>query len=420
MRRDHHRLAGQGRLTDASVGGRADGRRIRSPAVPSLTESPAGPVSSVSPAVERFLAETDLPTPFVVVDLAHVESRYADLQAALPGVELCYAVKANPAAAVIERLARRGSSFDVASPGEIDLVLGLGVDPALVSYGNTLKKRRDVAFAAACGVRRFAVDCDAELDKVLGEAPGSEVCVRLYHDCHGADWPLSRKFGCGSADAARLVARASAAGSRVGLSFHVGSQQRHLDAWDEPLRVCVAVAESAGVMLDFVNLGGGFPGTYLDEVAPIGAYGTAILCAVDTAFGGNRPALVAEPGRYLVADAGVLRSEVVLVSERDVDDRRWVYLDVGLFGGLAETAGEAIRYRLRTPGHADPGEVGEVVLAGPTCDSADVIYDKAGYAMPLALRAGDMVDVLSAGAYTTSYSAVGFNGFPPLAQHHVN
>lgn len=380
----------------------------------------AASTARVSQATADFLATTSAPTPFVVVDLSIVASRYDDLAAALPGVELCYAVKANPGAAVVERLVERGSSFDVASPGEIDLVLGLGVAPAQISYGNTIKKQRDIAYAAARGIRRYTVDSDVELEKVLAEVIDPIVCVRLFHDCNGADWPLSRKFGCGADDAARLVRRAADAGCEVGLSFHVGSQQRHLSAWDEPLRICADVARAAGVKLDFVNLGGGFPGTYLDEMPAIGAYGESIMAAVDAAFPDGRPALLAEPGRYLVADAGVLRSEVVLVSQRDVDSRRWVYLDVGVFGGVAESLGESIRYRLR-PTCAAPlsGDDGEVVLAGPTCDSADIMYDKTGYRMPIELAAGDTVDLISAGAYTTSYSAVGFNGFAPLGQYHV-
>ena len=126
-----------------------------------------------------------------------------------------------------------------------------------------------------------------------------------------------------------------------------------------------------------------------------------------------------EPGRYLVADAGVLRTEVVLVSRRsDLDHPRWVYLDCGRFGGLAETMDEAIRYRLRTP--HDGTATGPVALAGPTCDSADVLYEKNDYQLPLALAEGDLVDILSAGAYTTTYSSVGFNGFAPLADYCVS
>ena len=130
------------------------------------------------------------------------------------------------------------------------------------------------------------------------------------------------------------------------------------------------------------------------------------------------PEMIIEPGRALTAEAGVIQAEVVLISTKSYGDRRrWVYLDIGKFGGLAETIGECIRYRIRTP--ADGGAVGPVVLAGPTCDGADVLYDAAGYELPLDLKVGDKVEILSTGAYTTTYSSVGFNGFAPLRAHYI-
>jgi len=360
-------------------------------------------------------------TPCLVVDLAVVADRYQALADALPGVDLYYAVKANPAAPVLRLLGDLGCWFDVASPAEIDACLTAGVEPWRISYGNTVKKARDVARAHELGVPLFTVDCRDELDKVIRHAPGSTATIRLRTDGIGADWPLSRKFGCGRDDAVALAIRAAEAGSGVGLSFHVGSQQRNLGAWD------VALAEVGGVLEELdrrsvpvalVNLGGGFPGTYREEVPPVAAYGHAIRDALAARLGDRPVRLLAEPGRYLVADAGVLHTEVVLVAERgDEPHRRWVYLDIGLFGGLAESLGEAIRYRIRT--QHDGGPTGRVALAGPTCDSTDVLYEDADYRLPLALRTGDRIELLSTGAYTTSYASVGFNGFAPLASHYL-
>ncbi len=371
--------------------------------------------------IAEFLRTADVPTPFVVVDTSLVEQRYRQLADALPESRIYYAVKANPAAPVLERLVSLNSAFDVASPAEIDMCLASGASAQNISYGNTIKKRRDVEYAWSCGVRRFTVDVDTELDKVVDVAPGASLCVRLRHECGGADWPLSRKFGCEPADVVRLLAMAADAGSECGVSFHVGSQQRELDAWSDALEVVAEIFQRArhlGAEPRFVNLGGGFPGTYRERTPAISAYGSAIQSALARWFPEGLAEVMVEPGRYLVADAGVLRSEVVLVSRRSPEDsERWVYIDCGKFHGLAETMDEAIRFRLRTEHDGTP--TGPVVLAGPTCDSVDVLYEKSSYELPLSLAEGDTVDVLSAGAYTTTYSSVGFNGFAPLQEHFV-
>ncbi len=371
--------------------------------------------------IDAFLRGTNAPTPFVVVDVDLVEQRYHELVKAIPAADVYYAVKANPALPIIERLVRLGSAFDVASPAEIDRCLEAGAVPAKISYGNTIKKRRDIAYAASCGVTRYTVDSEPELAKVADVAPGASVCVRLRHECGGADWPLSRKFGCDASEVENLLVLATQAGMGSGVSFHVGSQQRDVDAWDDSLQVVAHSMERArnrGATPTFVNLGGGFPGTYREHTPPIDAYGRAVRDALAKWFPSGLAEVMVEPGRYMVADAGVLRSEVVLVSRRSpLDSERWVYLDCGKFHGLAETMDEAIRYRLRTP--HDGGLTGPVAIAGPTCDSADVMYEKSAYELPLALVEGDMVDILSAGAYTTTYSSVGFNGFAPLQEHFV-
>ncbi len=371
--------------------------------------------------IAEFLRTADVPTPFVVVDTSLVEQRYRQLADALPESRIYYAVKANPAAPVLERLVSLNSAFDVASPAEIDMCLASGASAQNISYGNTIKKRRDVEYAWSCGVRRFTVDVDTELDKVVDVAPGASLCVRLRHECGGADWPLSRKFGCEPADVVRLLAMAADAGSECGVSFHVGSQQRELDAWSDALEVVAEIFQRArhlGAEPRFVNLGGGFPGKYRERTPAISAYGSAIQSALARWFPEGLAEVMVEPGRYLVADAGVLRSEVVLVSRRSPEDsERWVYIDCGKFHGLAETMDEAIRFRLRTEHDGTP--TGPVVLAGPTCDSVDVLYEKSSYELPLSLAEGDTVDVLSAGAYTTTYSSVGFNGFAPLQEHFV-
>ena len=370
----------------------------------------------------RFLADERPDTPCLVVDLDRVEHNYRELAHALPVARIFYAVKANPAPALIERLASLGANFDVASPGEIDLCLAAGVEPSRISYGNTIKKKRDIAYAYQRGIRLFAFDSEAELDKLAEAAPGSAVFCRVLVDCAGADWPLSRKFGCHGDMAVALLTAARRRGlDACGLSFHVGSQQTRLKQWD---RAVGAVAKlfgrlrDAGVEPRLVNLGGGFPTTYRTDVPPVADYARAIMNAMTRHFGNDLPEIIIEPGRSLAGDAGVIETEVVLIARKDEqENRRWVYLDIGKFGGLAETMDESIKYPITTP--RDGGTTGPVVLAGPTCDSADILYEKTPYLMPLDLSIGDKVKILSAGAYTSSYSSVGFNGFAPLKTYCI-
>lgn len=400
-----------------------------------LLPTTARPVSTgaLTRKLEDFLRANEqmqvLETPFVVVDLDVVAERYNALRSALPQADVFYAVKANPAVEILQMLVAQGSQFDVASPAEIDMCLAAGADPSAISFGNTIKKARHIADAYAKGVRLFAFDAEEELRKLIELAPEATVFCRVLSDGEGADWPLSRKFGCETEEALRLLRIAAASGMKTGMSFHVGSQQRDLTAWDRSLAIVEKVAltlAAEGHFLSLVNLGGGFPGIYQDNMPHIDQYGEAITVAINErlghVFGDAMPRFLAEPGRYLVADAGVLRAEVVLVSRKhELDFKRWVFLDCGKFGGLAETMDEAIRYRLRTRydviqdsnGHVPTGPV---TIAGPTCDSADVLYDKTDYELPLALTSGDKVDFMSAGAYTTTYSAVAFNGFAPLQQ----
>jgi ornithine decarboxylase len=379
----------------------------------------------VAPGLTEKMAEflaTEPATPCLVVDLDVVEVNYRSLRDALPAAEVFYAVKANPAAPLVARLAAMGSSFDTASLQEIDLCLGLGVDPAKISFGNTIKKARDIAAAYERGVRLYAFDAEEELLKLAAHAPGAQVFCRLFVDNVGAEWPLSRKFGC-SVDMARdLLVKARDLGLDAhGVSFHVGSQQKDLGQWDVALSKAADLfrdLREQGVELAMVNLGGGLPTPYGQPLYSVNDYGDHILAAVDRLFDGPRPRMIVEPGRYMGGNAGILETEVVLVSRKDAsEDRRWVYIDAGRFNGLAETEGEAIRYPITSS--KDGETTGPVIIAGPTCDSVDILYDKANYALPLSLKAGDRLRLLSTGAYTTSYASVGFNGFTPIRAHYL-
>lgn len=367
--------------------------------------------------ISRYLQDARPPTPCLIVDVDAVEEGYIQLRDLLPEARIFYAVKANPLAPVVKRLNKLGSSFDTASRQEIDLCLKQGAKADRISFGNTIKKASDIAYAYEKGVRLFAFDSEAELRKLAQAAPGAKVFCRVLMECEGAEWPLSRKFGCAPKMAADLMVLARDLGlDAYGLSFHVGSQQTDLSQWDTALgRVSslFSILRERDVDLRMVNLGGGFPAQYRSDVPPLEAYARTVMAAVRRHFGNRIPELIVEPGRSLVGDAGVIQTEVVLISDKgDGDGRRWVYLDIGKFSGLAETMDESIKYRLRTP--HDGGPTGPVVLAGPTCDSADILYEKTRYELPLDLAIGDKVEILTTGAYTCTYSSVGFNGFEPL------
>ena len=373
--------------------------------------------------IEKFIAANKLQTPYLVLDLDVVESNYLALRRTLPVAEVFYAVKANPAPDVVKRLVSLGASFDVASPAEIKLVVSAGAIPERISFGNTIKKEADIALAYGYGVRLFAFDSEAELEKLARSAPGSKVFCRLLVSCEGADWPLSRKFGCEVDMAKDLLVKARKLGLEpYGVSFHVGSQQTRLDQWDTALGQTVGLFKTLkeeGIELKMVNIGGGLPAHYTDSVSPVSSYSSAIMKALTKHFGQNLPHIITEPGRSLVGDAGILDAEVVLISKKsyDAEDARWVYLDIGKFGGLAETHDEAIKYRIEALGRK--GATSGVILAGPSCDSVDILYEKFKYQLPLSMQVGDKLRIHATGAYTSSYASVGFNGFAPLQTYCI-
>jgi ornithine decarboxylase len=370
----------------------------------------------------EFLRDRRPEGPCLVVDLDVIRDNYMKFSRAMPATRIFYAVKANPAPEILRLLASLGSCFDTASVPEIEMALAAGATPDRISFGNTIKKERDIARAHQLGVGLFAVDCIEEVEKIARAAPGARVFCRILTDGAGAEWPLSRKFGCDPAMAIEVLERAHMLGlDAYGISFHVGSQQTRLEAWDGALAQSAAIFRelaTRGITLQMVNLGGGFPARYLKSVPATGAYANAIHGALARHFGNAIPETIIEPGRGMVGDAGVIKSEVVLVSRKHADDElRWVYLDIGKFGGLAETMEEAIRYPLMTKHQGEA--TGPCVVAGPTCDSADVLYEKTPYDLPLSLTVGDEVLIDSAGAYTTTYSSVAFNGFEPLRAYII-
>ncbi|MEO5852314.1 MAG: type III PLP-dependent enzyme [Nocardioides sp.] len=367
-----------------------------------------------SDGVRTFAPSPTRPTPYLELDVRQAVRSYRRLATVLPRTAVHYAVKANPHPALLAALTGAGCHFDVASPAEVRACLAAGAQPEDLVYSNPIKRRADVVEAAALGVRLFVIDSLEETLKVAEAAPGSAVLCRLVTSGDGSDWPLSRKYGCSTSEAVTVLRRAAECGlDPAGISFHVGSQQRDPHAWASPIAAAARVfgcLREAGLRPWLLDLGGGFPAALEGGAPPLALYGASIDRALRQEFGVDRPRTLVEPGRAVVGDAGRLVSTVIAVVDRG--DTRWVYLDAGVFTGLVETLDEAIRYRLATT--VDGGPVGPCVLAGPTCDSADVLYEKTPALLPLALAEGDQVVLAAAGAYTTCYSTVGFNGFDPL------
>lgn len=369
----------------------------------------------------------DKETPFLVVDLEVIRQKYQELTTCFPIAKVFYALKANPGAPVVNLLRELGSNFDIASIFELNRVLECNVEPDRISYGNTIKKAAHIKYAYDKGVRLFATDSKADLQNIAEQAPGSKIFVRiLVEGGETAEWPLSRKFGCHPDMAIDLLVQAKNLGLvPYGISFHVGSQQKDIAVWDAALSKVKYMFDwmkfEEDVSLKMINMGGGFPANYISEVNPIQIYAEEILRYLHDDHGDDLPEIILEPGRSLVGESGVLVSEVVLISRKSRTDlNRWVYLDVGLFQGLIETLGEAIKYPIYTPKMDERVQEGTVVLAGPTCDSADIMYENSHYQLPLNLAVGDRLYWLTTGAYTNSYSSVEFNGFPPLQTHYLD
>ncbi len=372
--------------------------------------------------IREFLRKRNEDGPCLVVDLDVVRDNYNAFAKALPDTRVFYAVKANPAPEVLALLAKLGSCFDTASISEIETGAGgrRHARPRFLWQHDQEGARHRARLRA----RRPPLRGRLQGRGGEGRPRGARLAGVLPH-------PVRLRRG-GMAAVAQVRLRAGHGGGRAGarpasglephgVSFHVGSQQRNQHAWDRALASAAAVFKECGergINLAMVNLGGGFPTKYLKNVPSVKTYGTAIFKALRKHFGNRIPETIIEPGRGMVGNAGAIEAEVVLVSKKsEEDDVRWVYLDIGKFGGLAETMDESIRYPIRTPRDGDA--MSPCVLAGPTCDSADVLYEKQPYPLPVSLEIGDKVLIEGTGAYTATYSSVAFNGFSPLKTYHI-
>ncbi len=346
--------------------------------------------------------------PYVLMDLDIVEKNYKKLMGSIPGVRIFYALKSNSHVKVAKKLQSLGSSFDVASKGEIRKLLEIGIHPSKLSFGNTIKREEDIRFAYKVGINFFAADAEMELEKIARNAPHSKVYFRLSVGETDSDWPLTKKFGTNTEHVKDLILYADALGLKpMGVSFHVGSQCYDKYSWKVALMKVADVfwfARLQGIKMNTINLGGGMPIKYVRGIPTVEEIGEVINESVEEYFNFmDTPTLFVEPGRSMVGDAGTLISHVILRSTKDMKD--WVYLDTGVYHGLMETI-ENLRYKIIVDGK-DDHPTKTFTLAGPTCDSLDIIYDDVE--LPEDITLNDVVYFLNAGAYTTDYSTK-FNG----------
>ncbi|MFH0834220.1 MAG: type III PLP-dependent enzyme [Patescibacteria group bacterium] len=368
--------------------------------------------------IKKFAA--DKPTPFLIIDLKKIAENYDAFHDNFSEAKIFYAIKANPNPEVLKLLAKKGSNFDAATIFEINKLLDLGISADRISFGNTIKKEADIELAFQKGVRIFVTDSFDDLQKIGRRAPGAKIFFRLITEGSGADWPLSRKFGAHPDMLYDLIVEAKKLGLEpFGISFHVGSQQRHIGQWDNAIaqvKYLFSIAQREGVSLQAINLGGGFPAKYLQPTQKLKSYAKEIKRFLKKNFGTKMPEIFIEPGRSIAGDAGILVSEVITIAKKSASsDFNWVFVDIGKFGGLIETTDEAIKYPIFAEQQSE--KMQEVILAGPTCDSVDILYENFKYHLPENLKAGDRIYFLSTGAYTTSYSAIEFNGIPPLREY---
>ncbi|MDB6086037.1 MAG: ornithine decarboxylase [Gammaproteobacteria bacterium] len=377
-----------------------------------IRKVPAGEALELDPAQDPFTRESiehlvkRYGSPLFIIDAARIRAQYRRLAGALPGVDLHYALKPLPHASVIRTLHREGANFDLATNGEVDLVRRCEVAAARCIHTHPIKRDSDIRTALAYGVTLFVVDNPDELRKFVMYRNSVSLLIRVSFRSPDAVCDLSKKFGCAPDAVGELLRAAAELRLRIaGLSFHVGSQAVDSGMHVAAIRVCrdlMASAARSGHHLHTLDIGGGFPVEYSRPSLPIEEYCAPIRDELRSLEPGVR--VIAEPGRYIAAPAAVAVSSVMGRALRE--DRWWYYLDDGLYGNYSGQIYDHAKYPVEAL--VAPGKTYPSVLAGPTCDSIDVIGENLELPM---LAAGDLVVGRLMGAYTWA-SASEFNFFP--------
>lgn len=363
------------------------------------------PESSLDLAYVREALKNGYDKPFLLIDSSIIRHKTRRFKAAMPRVRPHYAAKANPDPRVLKTLIEEKSGFEIASTVELDLLLNLGVPASEIYYSNPIKSSAYIKYAAAKGVEWYAIDSIEELRKIINIAPNAKMYLRIDTPNIGSDWPLAGKFGTHLADIREVIHEAARLKADLaGVTFHVGSQCRNPQNWRVGIERAKKVFENMrheGLHPRLLNIGGGFPVRHTKPIPSI-----EVIAKVVNAEIADLPdeiQIMAEPGRYLVSDSACFVCQVVGTATRN--DKRWMYWDAGMFGGMIEIT-EGLHYEILTDrsGNNVPWSI-----AGPTCDSVDILMQDE--MLPQNIQEGDFIYILNAGAYTTAY-ACNFNGFP--------
>ncbi len=357
--------------------------------------------------VFRYLDKERIETPFLLIDSSKVKEKTSLIGHYINNARVFYAVKANPDVAIVKFLNKLKMGFEISSEGELDILSTLRVKPERIISSNPVKSLKFLNMAASYGISYFSFDSAYEIEKIAKIVPDSNVYVRLSVPNEGSEWPLSKKFGVELDEALDLLCYAQKKRlNPVGITFHVGSQCTNIYNWNIALdkaKTLWDMAEKKKIKLNLLNIGGGYPITYTKHVISIEAIERNVNNLIYKRFP-KETEIHIEPGRAVIGDAGILVTSVIGKAKRGDDE--WLYLDVGVFNGLMESIG-GIKYSYIVESYKHVRYRKQWTIAGPSCDSFDIIDSNVTLPEP---NVGNLVLILSSGAYTVSYASE-FNGF---------
>jgi ornithine decarboxylase len=359
-------------------------------------------------------------TPYFLISKGEIRKKLQEFKKCFPKSKVFYAMKANSERGVLEAVHKAGGGFEVASLGELELLKKLKVPAKDIIYGSAVKPAEAIKKFFHYGVNVFAFDSMQELEKIAANAPGSKVYARMRAVDAGSVFKFSEKFGAEVSEIAPLLIRAKELNlTPYGISYHVGSQAGNPLAWSQSLEVVGTIMNNllrAGIKIEIVDIGGGYPCFYASSEEKIALQDIAEQVQRAYEKLPYKPKLILEPGRAIVATSAILIAKVIARVERS--NGTWLFLDAGVYNALFETMAYqgSTRYHVTSLRHSFNSGEKMYSLAGPTGDSPDVISREAH--LPEDVEVGDSLVFHDVGAYSMAVVS-GFNGFPKPAVHFI-